>query len=212
MYFKAFAQEDEHYLKSGTNAADKWLIWLGGLCGIVQPVLTLIMVLSATVISPWFRWDTNALSELGVGEVSLLFNSAALLGGVLIFFFALGLHEYLESKRLAKAGSVLIMLGSVCLALVSALTITYLTAHVIVSLGFFVLLPLGFILIGFSNEDNVTRRFSLVSGVAALIAILVLPIIIFVFQLKIGFAVPEITEVLIIAVWIIFMGAKLLKH
>ena len=199
-------------MKSGTNAANKWLIWLGGLCGIVQPVLTLIMVLSATVISPWFRWDTNALSELGVGEVSLLFNSAALLGGVLIFFFTLGLHEYLRSKRLAKAGSILIMLGSVCLALVSALTITYHTAHAIVSLGFFVLLPLGFILIGFGDEDNVTRRFSLVSGVAALIAILVLPIVILVFQLKVGFAVPEITEVLIIAAWIIFMGAKLIKY
>jgi hypothetical membrane protein len=54
-----------------TNVQDRMLLRLGGLCGILGSVLSLVMVFAATVISPWFRWDTHALSELGVGEVSL---------------------------------------------------------------------------------------------------------------------------------------------
>lgn len=199
-------------MKSKVNTANKRLIWLGGLCGVVQPVLTLVMVFAATVISPWFRWDTNALSELGVGEVSLLFDSSVLLGGLLGFFFALGLREYLVGDRLTKIGSVLIMLSSVCLALVGIFTITYHAAHAIVSLGFFILAPIGFILIGFGTKGNVIRKLSLATGIAALISILVLPIIILVLPFKVGFAVPEMTEALIIAVWMIFMGTKLLEH
>jgi hypothetical protein len=51
-----------------------------------------------------------------------------------------------------------------------------------------------------------------VAGIAALIAILVLPIILLVLPFEIGFAVPEIIEALIVAAWTIFMGAKLLKY
>jgi len=60
------------------KSMDKWTIWFGGLCGIVSPILTLTMVIASTVISPCFGWDTNALNQLGVGEVSLLFNSAVI--------------------------------------------------------------------------------------------------------------------------------------
>jgi hypothetical protein len=59
-------------------------------------------------------------------------------------------------------------------------TIAYHTAHAIVALGYFVLAPIGFMLIGFGSKENVIKKFSLVTGIAALIAILVLPVIIFV--------------------------------
>lgn len=192
--------------------ANRWLIWMCGLCGIAQPVLTLVMVFSATIISPWFRWDTNALSELGAGEVSLLFNSAMWFGGVLGFIFALGLRRYLVGNRHGNAGSFLIMVGSVCLALVGVFTITDLATHAIVALSYFLLVPIGLILIGFGDERNVTRKLSLVTGTAALVAILVLPVVIFFLPFKVGFAVPEMTHGLIIAIWMIFMGTKLLKH
>ena len=192
--------------------ANRFMILLGGLCGIVQPVLTLAMVVAATMISPWFRWDTNAVSELGVGEVSLLFNSAMWLGGVLGFVFALGLRKYLVGNRHGNTGSFLIMLSSVCLFLVGVFTITFLAAHAVVAFGFFLLVPIGILMIGFGDGGKATKMLSLATGSAALLAILVLPLIILFLPFKVGFAVPEITQGLIIAVWTIFMGIKLLRH
>lgn len=172
--------------------------------------MTIVMVYAATIISPWFRWATNALSELGVGEVSSIFNSAVMIGGVLNFLFAVGLREYLGGRRLAKVGVALIMLGSASLALVGVFTIAYPVLHSIVALGEFVLAPIGFILIGFSANDSAVKKLSIATGIAALIAILILPVVLLALPFTVGFAVPEMIEALIVATWIIFMGTKLL--
>ena len=194
-----------------TNVQNHMLIRLGGLCGILGSVLSLVMVFAATVISPWFRWDTNALSELGVGEVSLVFNSAVVIGGVLNFIFALGARKYLSERRVVRIGAALVMLSSVCLALVGIFTVTYHFAHAIVSLGYFVLAPTGFILIGLGTERDTIRTLSIVTGIAALLAILILPMMFLVVPFKVGFAVPEMIEALILAAWIVFMGVRLLR-
>jgi hypothetical membrane protein len=198
------------YMKNPRRKAkNQMIIRLGGLCGVVGSVLTIAMVYAATAISPWFRWAANALSELGVGEVSLIFNSAVMIGGVLNFLFALGIREYLAGGRLVKAGVALIMLGSASLSLVGVFTIAYPVLHGIVALGEFVLAPLGFILIGFSARDSAVKKLSITAGIAALIAILILPILL-ALPFTVGFAVPEMIEALIVAAWIIFMGTKLL--
>lgn len=187
-------------------------IWLSGLCGIVGSVLTLAMVFVATIISPWFRWDTNALSEMGVGEVSLIFNSAMIIGGFFNFLFALGIREKLGVEGLRKHGVALIMLGSVSLALVGIFTVSYPILHGIVALGTFILPPIGFILIGFSSKQSTMKEFSIITGIAALMTILILPFILLILPFNVGFAVPEIIEGLIVAAWIITMGIKLLKY
>ena len=81
----------------------------------------------------------------------------------------------------------------------------------IVAFGEFVLAPIGFILIGLSAKDNAMKKLSIIAGIAALITILIVPIFMLVSPFKVGFAVPEMIEGLIMAVWIIFMGIKLLK-
>ena len=198
--------------KPFAKAKNQMIIRLGGLCGVVGSVLTIGMVYAATIISPWFSWATNALSELGVGEVSLIFNSAVMIGGVLNFLFALGIREYLGGGRLVKVGVALIMLGSASLVLVGVFTIAYPALHGVVALGEFVLAPIGFILIGISAKEGTIRTLSTATGIAALVAILVLPVIVLALPFKVGFAVPEMAEALIVAVWIIFMGTKLLTH
>jgi hypothetical membrane protein len=188
------------------------LLRFGGFCGILGSVLSIALVLAATVLSPWFRWENNALSELGVGEVSLLFNGAMLIGGVLIFFFALGLREYFDGNRLARVGVNLIIAASIFLALVGVFTVDMIVMHGIVSLGPLMLAPLGFVFIGFGTEEAKTRKFSICSGVAALVSILVLPMVILFLPFKVGFAVPEIINTIITTVWIFGMGIKLIKH
>jgi hypothetical membrane protein len=184
---------------------------LAGVCGILGSVLPLVMIVSATFLSSWFRWDTNALSEMGVREEAWLFNSAVVVGGVLNFLFAMGLRGYLSGERLTRAGVASIMLSSVFLALVGIFTLDYLVAHAIMAFGYFVLAPAGFLLVGLGTDKDGIRKLSIACGIAALLAILVLPIGISVLSLKVGFAVPELTEGLIISVWTTFISAKLIE-
>jgi len=197
---------------AGIASKNMKLLRFGGFCGILGSVSAVTLVLIATVLSPWFRWENNALSELGVGEVSLLFNSAMLIGGVFTFFFALGIREYLDGNRLIRVGVNLIIISSVFLALVGIFTVDMMLLHGIVSLGPLILTPFGFILIGFGNEEAKIRKLSIWSGVAALVSILILPIIFLFLPFKFGFAVPEIINTIIITVCIFGMGIKLIKH
>jgi hypothetical membrane protein len=185
------------------------LLRFTGVFGILGSALPLVMVLSATFLSSWFSWNVNALSELGVGEQAALFNSAMLLGGGLNFLFALGLSKYFGKEKLVRAGVISIMVSSVSLALVGVFTIDYLVMHGIVALGYFVLTPAGFLLIGFGTKEGAIKKLSFACGIAALLAILVLPVIVLVLPFKVGFAVPELVEALIISAWTVYMSAKL---
>jgi hypothetical membrane protein len=169
------------------------------------------MVIASTIISPWFSWDTNALSQLGVGEVSLLFNSAVIVGGTLNLLFRFGIKEYLPKNQTNKAGITLIALGNLSLILVGFFTVIYPMMHGIVALAEFTLGPIGIILIGFSSKENIIKKMSITTGIVALISILILPATLLVLPIKVGFAVPEIIEALIVSAWIIFMGTKMLK-
>jgi hypothetical membrane protein len=197
---------------AGTALKNVKLLRFGGFCGILGSVLSIILVLAATVVSPWFSWENNALSELGVGEVSLLFNGAMVIGGVLIFFFALAIREYFDENRLVRVGVNLIIIASVFLALVGVFTFDMMVMHGIVSLGPLMLAPLGFVFIGFGAEEAKLRKFSIGSGVVALISILVLPMVILFLPFNVGFAVPEIINTVITTIWIFGVGIKLIKH
>jgi hypothetical membrane protein len=185
---------------------------LTGVCGILGSTLPLFMVLLATFLSSWFSWSVNALSELGVGEQAPLFNSAMLIGGALNFLFALGLLHYFDKEKLIRAGIVSIMISSFSLALVGVFTIDYHVLHGIAAFGYFVMAPAGFLLIGFGTKEQTIKNLSFACGLVALLAILVLPAIIFVLPIRVGFAVPELVEGLIIAVWTVFMSARLFRQ
>jgi hypothetical membrane protein len=75
---------------------------IAGFCGILAPLITILLVLIAVYYSPWFSWSANALSDLGAeGTTSALFNSSLILCGLLIIPFALGLIKFLD-QRLGK--------------------------------------------------------------------------------------------------------------
>ncbi len=189
------------------------LIKLGGLCGLVGSPVALLGVFAAIAVSPWFRWDTHALSQLGVGAAAPIFNGAVITGGVLTSLFAKGLREYLPRTSLTKIGTIMAMLGGASLALVGIFTLEYRLPHFVVSLGYFVLLPVGLVLIGAGiRGSNRIATPTITTGIAALLAIFGLALMFSALRLKVGFAVPEMAESLVLAAWTMAMGAKLVKR
>lgn len=167
------------------------------------------LVLLATFLSQGFRWDADALSDLGVRDVAPLFNGAVLLGGLLTVPFAVGLREYLPRSRGANAGSIIVAIGGLSLAFVGIFTLATPGLHAAVALGYFVLVPVGLLVIGASQRATRPRWFAIGTGVAALFAILVLPVALL--GQPVGFAVPEIIEALILAAWLVLTGAEMLR-
>jgi hypothetical membrane protein len=193
------------------SSRDLKFLRFAGFCGILGSTAPLIMILLSTFLAKWFRWDSNALSDLGVSEQALLFNSAVLLGGLLDFCFAVGLSRSLSKSMLSKAGVLSIMASGVCLALVGVFTTDYLAMHAVVAIGYFFLAPVGFLLIG-AGVKSAIRKVSVTCGIGAFFAILVLPILAATLPFKIGFAIPELAESLVISAWTIFISTRLIRQ
>jgi hypothetical membrane protein len=187
------------------------LLRLSGISGIISSTLPLIMILVSTVLEESFSWDRNALSDIGVSHLAWLFNSALVIGGLLNFLFAVGLRSFIDKTFWLKIGVSLIIVSSISLSLVGVFTENYSSIHVLVALGYLLLTPLGLICIGGREVSHQIGKVSLVLGIAALLTILGLPIITFVANLQMGFAVPEFLESLMLSVWTFWVSLKLIK-
>jgi hypothetical membrane protein len=188
------------------------LIRIAGISGMIGSILPLVMILASTVLEKSFSWNKNALSDIGVSQLSWLFNSALIVGGLLNLLFALGLRNYLNKTRRLKIGVSLIIVSSISLALVGLFTENYFIIHSVVALGYLLLTPLGLICIGGGEKNHQIGKVSFVFGITALLAILGLPIITFLAKLQVGFAVPEFLESLMLSIWTFWVSLKLIRH
>jgi hypothetical membrane protein len=195
--------------KSSRNSV---LIRLAGISGIIGSTLPLIMILASTILDKSFSWNRDALSDIGVSQLAWLFNSALVVGGLLNLMFAFGLRNYLGKAKWLKIGVSLIIVSSISLALVGVFTENYSIIHALVALGYLLLSPLGLICIGGGEKSQQIGKVSIVLGISALLAILGLPIIIFVANFQIGFAVPEFLESLVLSIWTFWVSLKLIRH
>ncbi|MEM4312408.1 MAG: DUF998 domain-containing protein [Nitrososphaerales archaeon] len=195
-------------LKEFDERLNKRLLLIGALSGIVGPPLTLSMVIIAVLLAPWFSWYNNALSDLGISDVANLFNGALILGGISGILFSLGLREALKSKNCFTLGITIFMMGSLSLILVGIFTEFYGSLHFYFSASFFLLTPIGMIIIGLSRIKilGFYGYYGIFAGIISLIIIfqVVIPV------LK-GAAIPEILSSLTIASWIISLSTKILK-
>jgi hypothetical membrane protein len=190
----------------------KKLIRFAGISGIVGSSLPLIMILASTVLEKSFSWQKNALSDIGVSQTAWLFNSALIVGGFFNLLFAIGLRSYLCKTGWLKIGVSLLIMSSFSLSLVGVFTENYDIIHALVALGYLLLAPLGIICIGKGDESKQFGKISLSLGILALFAILGLPIVTFAFNLRIGFAVPEFAEALVLSIWTFWVSLKLIRR
>jgi hypothetical membrane protein len=188
------------------------LIRFAGISGIIASTLPLIMILASTVLEKSFSWNKNALSDIGVSQTAWLFNSALIIDGLLNLLFAFGLRNYLGKTRWLKLGVSLLIVSSISFALVGVFTENYNIIHGLVALGYLLLAPVGIICIGRGEKSKQFGKVSLALGITALLAIFGLPVITFVANLQIGFAVPEFAESLVLSIWIFWVSLNLLRR
>lgn len=188
------------------------LIRLAGISGIISSTLPLIMIVASTVLEKSFSWAKDPLSDIGVTQTAWLFNSSLIIGGLFNLLFAIGLPYYLGKSTLLKIGASLIIVSSISLALVGVFTENYKVIHTLVAIGYLLLTPIGLICIGIGDKSKQFGKVSIVLGITALLVILGLPIIAFVANLQMGFAVPEFVEALVLSTWTFWVSLKVIQQ
>ena len=189
----------------------KDIMCFAGISGIIGSSLPLIMIYASTILEASFSWNKNALSDIGVSQTAWLFNSALIIGGLFNLLFAIGLRNYLGKTKWLKIGVSLLIVSSISLSLVGVFTENYNIIHALVALRYLLLAPLGLVCIGLGEKGHRIGKVSLVLGITALLAIFGLPIITFVSNLQIGFAVPEFLEALVLSIWTFWVSLKLIQ-
>ena len=118
-----------------------------GLLAIIGPAYALGSITVAIMLSPWFSWKNNAISDLGVHEVAPIFNVSLIICGILCAIFALGVIMTLK-HWLGKIGMFLVLFASIALVGIGVFTEDYSPHHFYFSVAFFVLLLLACLVMG----------------------------------------------------------------
>jgi len=181
---------------------------VSGICGIAAPGLIFSLIFLAIGLAPWFNWNRNALSDLGVGATAPIFNSALIAGGLLLLPFSIGLRQTLPRGALSLLGTILLSLGMPVLSGIGLFPETAGHIHLYLSVAFFTLLPLSFLFIGVSELRHPRSR---TSGIATMLAGFLAALVWALhwsFRLG-GVAVPEAISALLGSAWAVAKGVKL---
>ena len=186
---------------------------ISGASGVLAPTLTFAFILSALASYSKFSWVHNALSDLGVvsGVTSVLFNFGLIIGGVLCFIFATGLFPFLGVRAAGRAGAVAMVLASLALVAIGVFPETVEPVHYVVSLAFFVLLPVSMLLFvgAFWLIDRV--RMAVFTFIVAFLA--AAPwVLLFLASYVSGVAIPELVSGLAGAAWAMVLSGNMLKQ
>jgi len=178
-----------------------------GICSLIAPIVGLSMVGLSVSKAPWFSWNENALSDLGVGSTASTFNSGLIAGGALGLLGAPGLAILVFKGRLARIGAALFALACMWLICIGVFPESAGRIHFIVSVGFFTFLSLSMIVIGLAvlrskaRRDRLYALLTLVLGATAALA-WTLP--------HEGVAIPEAISSVAGSIWIASLGVRLL--
>ena len=172
-----------------------------GLLAIIGPAYALGSIALAIMLSPWFSWTNNAISDLGISDVALIFNISLIISGIMCMIFALGVLMTLK-HRLGKVGMLMVFMASISLIGIGAFHENIQPWHLVFSVAFFVLLLLACMVMGYYF---LKRRSSRYLGIAAL-AVAIIGIIGWATYQGPGVAVPEALTFVPGSVWFGMLG------
>lgn len=166
-----------------------------------------------------FSWTTMAISNLGVSSVAFQFTLVILVVSLLIVKFSLMLKDAYGGPRIQK-GTSLIIYGYIAL-MATFIVLLYqpnstptIAAHFATAIVYFILPPIGIILIGreFLARKNAWLGYS--SILLGTLAFIFGPIVCFgssiIFGNK-GVAIPELLQILSEGAWMFIFTVDMLK-
>jgi len=168
------------------------------LFGFFGPLLVYISIAVSLVLSPWFSWETNALSDLGHAvnsDVAAIFNLGLLLAGFLLMIYASTVF-----KKHAKYSSYCLLVSTFLVQLLAVFNETYGSLHYVVAVPHFVMLSITSI--AYTIEKR--SAFALVTFLIVMFSWLLYALNIF----SIGIAVPETVSKLVL-LWIMYSAIKI---
>lgn len=143
---------------------------LGGICGILAPIIALSCIGLAILYCPWFSWTENYLSDLGGspgdrpiwsahGIASILFNFGLVIAGILGICLAIGIRKSgILTTSLGKAGTMIFIFNAFALIGIGVFPETTGAPHTFFSVAFFLLVGLSLWFMGMgllkSSEKN----------------------------------------------------------
>ena len=170
------------------------------LFGVFGPLLVYSSIAVSLIFSPWFNWETNALSDMGrsvTGSTAFIFNLGLLLAGFFLLVYSLTAF-----KKHAKYSSYCLLVSSFFVQLIAVFNETYGQIHYAVAVPHFLMLSLTSIV--YSVEKRST--FALVTFLVVMFSWLIYSLNV----LNIGIAIPEIISKFIV-VWIIFSAIQIYR-
>ena len=168
------------------------------LFGFFGPLLVYISIAVSLVLSPWFSWETNALSDLGHAvnsDVAAIFNLGLLLAGFLLMLYASTVF-----KKHAKYSSYCLLVSMFLVQLLAVFNEAYGTLHYVVAVPHFVMLSITSIVYTLEKRS----AFALVTFLIVMFSWLLYALNIF----SNGIAVPETVSKLAV-LWIMYSAIKI---
>ena len=189
------------------------LLKISGFYGILIPVTAFTFIFLAITFYPQFNWANNALSDLGVvaGLTSGLFNSGLIISGVWALIFAIGLLIKFDKNFTGRVSALVFALACLALISIGVFPENFKPTHYLVSVAFFVLLPISlFIVTGAFVLAHKTKMalFTLLTALAAATPW----ILYFSIHYVSGVAIPEFASGLAGSIWTVVLGYQMIKE
>jgi len=169
------------------------------LFGIIGPSLAYLFIAVSILLSPWFSWESNALSDLGHAvrsDAAPLYNFGLLIGGFFVMIYAVTAFS-----AHAKYSSYCLLIPALFLQLVATFDEVYGFIHFLVSILLFV--SFGFASIVYAVEKKSILALSAFAvgfltwtlyGAGVYIA---------------GVAVPETISSVAVTSWVVFSAVEI---
>lgn len=187
--------------KTGTNGRS--LLFFG----IVGPFIAILFVVLDILLSPWYSWYTNALSDLGVHPYSYLFNSGLIIEAISNLLFAVALRKLNYAGR---ATALVLAISGISLGFVGIFNENYHMEHLTFALVYFILFPIGIIMFSSSTRSGqgYSRALGYFTSIVGLVFIIVGVLQDFsVFSTGLGLGVYEFVEAVLLAIWAIYTAS-----
>jgi hypothetical membrane protein len=183
------------------------LVRLFGWFGVFTPILGFGMIFLAISTAPWFSWQANALSDLGVeGLTASIFNRGLMMTAAVMAVFALGIYELGKEDRLGKIGFTTLIWACIFLVGIGWFPETAGRIHMEVSIAFFVTLPVAMMVNAVSFIRRGHRELGALGIAAGAVAIAIWTLS------WDGVAIPEAVSAASAGVWSIVTGAWMTKY